>query len=326
MKPGPFYVFKLGLATALAFLACRAMGSLYPFYAVVSVIVVLQPTLGTTWLSSLRRIGGTLVGIPLGGLLATSHMPPALALGIGVATVVFVCTRLGLREGVPVSAFALASIVANHPDQPWVFAWHRLLDTVVGIGVAIAVNRLVFPPRAGAKLHNLLRPYLPDSAALLDLLIAAYLGETRYDRVLVDGLREKLRAVAIDGPPLWVEARAEGAHDRWTDVGSEFLLKRLREHLLAIDQAVSEADEDPFPCPCGAEIRQLAGLCSEAWRALARHEPVDGAELERASGALHEAVAGVKEMPVPALMRFFAVCYNLRTIESKLVQLSRPSA
>ncbi len=323
MKPGPYYVFKLGLATALAYLACTALGSMYPFYAVVSVIVVMQPTLGTTWRSSLRRIGGTLVGIPLGGLLAMFHVPPALALGVGVATTVFLCTRWGLRDGVAVSAFALASIVVNHPDQPWLFAAHRLLDTIVGIVIAVAVNRFVLPPRAGAKLHGLLRPYFPDSAALLDLLIAAYLGETRYDRVLVEKLREPLRAVAIDGPLLWAEARAEGAHERWTDAGSEFLLKRVREHLLAIDQAVSEADGDPLPRPCEAEIRQLAALCSAAWRALATGDPVDAAELERASAALHDAVGGVRERPVPALMRLFAVAYNLRTIESKLVQLSR---
>lgn len=324
VKSSPLYVVKLGLATALAYLACTALGSKYPFYAVISVIVVLQPTLGTTWQSSLRRLGGTLVGIPLGGLLAMLHVPPALALGGGVATTVWVCTRLGLRDGVPVSAFALASIVVNHPTEPWRFAWHRLVDTVVGIAIAVVVNRLLWPPRAGRQLEAMLLASFPPSAALLETLVEAYLGAAAYDGPAVEKLREPLRAVPIEGPALWREARAEGGHERWTDAGSEFLIKRLREHLVALDQAAGEAAEDPLPRPCAAEIRRLSGLCAGAWRALGTGAAVSADELERASAALHDAVARVGELPVPALMRLFAVAYNLRTIESKLVQLGRP--
>lgn len=322
MKPRPHYFFKLGLATALAYLACTALGSEYPFYAVISVIVVLQPTLGTTWQSSLRRIGGSLVGIPLGGLLAMAHVNTALALGVGVATTVWICTRLSLRDGVAVSAFALASIVVNHPSEPWLFAAHRLLDTLVGIAIAVAVNRLLWPPRAGLRLEAMLLASFPHSAALLETLVDSYLGAAPYDRQTVEKLREPLRVVPIEGPSLWREARAEGGHERWTDEGSEFLIKRLREHMLALDEAAGEAGEDPLPRPCAPELRRLGELCARAWRGLGK-ERVDAEGLERASAALHEAVANVDELAVPALMRLFAVAYNLRTIESKLVQLDR---
>jgi len=323
VKSSPLYVCKLGLATALAYLACVASGSQYPFYAVLSVIVVMQPTLGTTWQSSLRRIGGTLVGIPLGGLLAMYHVPAPWALGVGVAAAVGICTRLDLRDGVSVSAFALASIVVNHPNEPWLFAAHRFLDTMIGIAIAVAVNRLFWPPRAGRQLEALLLASFPRSAALLDMLVDAYLGTTPYDGAAVEKLREPLRAVPVEGPALWREARAEGTRERWSDVGSEFLIKRLREHMLALDQAAGEAANDPLPRPCEAEIRRLGGLCAAAWRALATGAPVDGDELERASEALNEAVSRVGELPVPALMRVFTVAYNLRTIECKLVQLGR---
>jgi uncharacterized membrane protein YgaE (UPF0421/DUF939 family) len=88
----------------------------------------------------LRRLAATLVGAVCGGLL-TPLLPPgpwSVALAIFVAMVV--CLVLGAPEVAKVAGYICGIVVLAYGSESWQYALFRLVETVLGIGVAWLIS------------------------------------------------------------------------------------------------------------------------------------------------------------------------------------------
>ena len=145
------------LKTALAATLCAALYAIVgrnPTFACIGAIFGMGTDMNTSWKSGGNRLMGTMMGGFLGmGLfwvyLRLPHpagqswaLLPLLFLGI---VVLILCAQLFRWPGaIPPGGVVLCIILFNTPEQTYVtYALHRMVDTGVGVLVALAVNLLL---------------------------------------------------------------------------------------------------------------------------------------------------------------------------------------
>jgi uncharacterized membrane protein YgaE (UPF0421/DUF939 family) len=149
LRPNAWQAFLFSLqaaiAAVLAYLAYRAFGLPGATWAPVSALVVMKPSLKTSWQAALLRFAANIVGATSGALCggALGHSMSALALGVLLTGLVCHYARLddSLR-----SAYAASAIVTLGTDTAvWFGSLDRVLAVVVGCAMALLVG-LAFAP------------------------------------------------------------------------------------------------------------------------------------------------------------------------------------
>ncbi|WP_298914956.1 FUSC family protein [uncultured Algimonas sp.] len=144
--------FRLGMQSAVAAVACytiiQMIGSDEAFVAVLSAVLIVQPSIGRTISAGWERLLATLVGSGI-GLACLFLLPGGYGVGIALAVVMFTMNfvagfRSNWRYGV-VAAVALA--LADTSGDVDV-AQARAVAIGIGIAVGIAVSLIVWPESA----------------------------------------------------------------------------------------------------------------------------------------------------------------------------------
>jgi uncharacterized membrane protein YgaE (UPF0421/DUF939 family) len=214
---------KTSVATVLAwFVAQLLLPAELPIFAAIAALLVVQPsinqTLGKAVERSLGVVGGVLIAYAVGLLFGQSSW-------IVLAVIVFcilVSWALRLSPGsanqIPISAMLVLSIGSASPT----YALDRIIETIIGAAIALAVNVLIVPP-------VLLQP-VRDSVGLLADEVADTLNR------VANALRAPQTTAQLDG--LMIQARL------------------LRPMLEAADKAIAAAEESLTLNPRQARHRQ----------------------------------------------------------------------
>lgn len=145
------------LKTALAVSICVAISQLlkleYPFYAAIAAIISMESSLTTSYKAGRNRMLGTLVGASIGLLLATIQPENIFLCGLGIILIITILNHFNWNSSISIAGIVFIAIMVNLDGQsPLQYSLNRLLDTAIGISVALAVNYLVFPHRIDAEL------------------------------------------------------------------------------------------------------------------------------------------------------------------------------
>ena len=129
-----------------------------PFYSVIAALQCLQPYNRTMGKVAQKRVIGTLVGAFWGLVVllvelellyegVPDELPHYLLLGLFVGIVLYSTVLLKVSEAAYFSAVVFLSVAVNHigDANPYLFAFNRLLDTVLGVLIAELVNRTHLP-------------------------------------------------------------------------------------------------------------------------------------------------------------------------------------
>ena len=136
---------KIGVASALSWLVAHwAFGSPAPIYAPLTAAFVGLVTLQASIKDGVQRVIGVVVGIAVATFLVDVFGLHAWSIGIVVGLGFLAGKMLRLVPGaaaqIPVTGLLLLALgTASHPLD-------RVLETLVGAAVAVAVNFLVVPP------------------------------------------------------------------------------------------------------------------------------------------------------------------------------------
>ena len=223
IRPGSIvlqHALRIGIVTATAVLLTGLLKLNHGYWTTLTVVVILQPFTGATTTKALQRVAGTVLGgIVAAGLSALFHSSIAVLALVFIFTVACV-TMLPLNYGMYAILGTPAFILlAEASAGDWHLAGLRIINTLLGGGLALAGARFLWPgrelnrlPEFAAAAVRALDDYLrlalaiaesgkPDPAALTNarraVALAASNAEESFQRVLVErgGSTDTLEAV-----------------------------------------------------------------------------------------------------------------------------------
>ena len=127
-------------AATIAYAVAEGLGLPGPIYALISGVMVTDLDPAKSRSLAVPRILGTAIGSALGGALA-----PAMALGVwlvavAIAAAMLVAHVLRKPEAAKLAGYVCALVMLTHGSDAWAYAWWRCVETLIGIGAAVAVS------------------------------------------------------------------------------------------------------------------------------------------------------------------------------------------
>ncbi|NBD07811.1 FUSC family protein [Corallococcus silvisoli] len=306
------HALRLGLTATVATAVAEGLGLNHWYWVTITVIVVLQPYAGLTTEKGLQRVAGTLVGSVLA--MGLVHVLPARWMVL-TAIVVLICVSVSVRPlNFTVFQVLLAPalvLLAEIQTGDWTLAGVRILNTLLGGGLALLGIRLLWPSPEHAR--------FPEEVASVLEADRDYLREVARTPVPSEpALREARRKVGV--ALLAAEASFQRLLSEWKGPAKELepgmaLITFARRFTAAVTALAASRVWHPGP-DLGPVSRYASDALAELSAALVsrrvpsrlRHEApaVEGADalartqvtrLVRQLGVLHHAV---ERMP-PAL-------------------------
>jgi len=140
------FVWKMAIASAVSWELAKLVGSDHPYLAPLSVILCLQTTINQSIRFSFHRIVGTAIGVLLTAYLVSHLHMNGWILGLLLLGGTYIAKWLRLNEKVLHQIALTILLVFTFERNSKDYAFDRIIDTVIGVIVAILFHMLLFPP------------------------------------------------------------------------------------------------------------------------------------------------------------------------------------
>ena len=328
---------KTGLAGTITYAIYARWNLPQGYWAVFAALLVTQANVGASWKSALYRTIGSTCGALAAALLLPMLGTGAVRAGISLFLLAsFFAYLTALHPSFNTAGFTAALIfVFGGIEEPWHFAWLRVLYTLLGALVAFAVSALVWPVHARVALRNKMASILQGAGMLYCAVAAAALqGKNNAEQVRqLDRQLHDLRHGITDQMD---EARSELTLARFDAGAFQALVDeadQVRRRLTAMAEDGSlyvNAQVQPDLLP---SLPALVECSARAFSELAdaiRNEKgtvASAPDLDGAVRGLESDLARLREQRVTApfaldrMLPFWSFVFNLREIARDLKQL-----
>ncbi|MEG2658142.1 MAG: aromatic acid exporter family protein, partial [Clostridiales bacterium] len=149
--------------SAIAVFICLSLNILrgsngLPFYSAIATVLCMQPYVGNSLKVALNRVWGTIIGAIFGCVILLieinliPHTPIIihyLVVSFTVIPIIYTTVVLGKKEASYIACVAFLSVTVTTMvgTSPFFFAAERVVDTIIGISVALVVNAWHIPRR-----------------------------------------------------------------------------------------------------------------------------------------------------------------------------------
>jgi len=130
---------RTAVAAVAALLVARELSLAFPIYAMIAAVLVTDLSQARTRELAWPRIAGTVIGASLGACLS-SLANEVWAIAGGIAVAIMVCHVLRLQDAAKLAAYLCGIVLLQYRDDPWTYALERLVETLLGIAVAVLVS------------------------------------------------------------------------------------------------------------------------------------------------------------------------------------------
>jgi uncharacterized membrane protein YgaE (UPF0421/DUF939 family) len=127
-------------SAALAVALAQLLRLQYPIYALIGAVIVIDLSPARTRELALQRIAGTVLGAATGVALSVCLASNPWTIGIGIFASMCLCYPLRLHGAEKVTGYVCGVVMLDHAGAPLLYAGHRLVETLLGVGVAILVS------------------------------------------------------------------------------------------------------------------------------------------------------------------------------------------
>lgn len=142
---------KTVIATAIAAALMQYVIKINPFFACIGAVVAMEFSIESSLKAALIRNVGTITGGVV-GILVASFTENILLISLGIIPMIWISKAMNKKESiVPGAIVYFAVAYLNTMDQAWVYGVKRIIGTMVGTLVGLAVNFLIFPPEKRVK-------------------------------------------------------------------------------------------------------------------------------------------------------------------------------
>jgi uncharacterized membrane protein YgaE (UPF0421/DUF939 family) len=127
---------RAALAAGLSVLLAQLCKFEHPIYALIAAVIVTDLSPSRTTKLGLQRLAATVVGASCGAVAGTLLGAPAWAIGLSIFVAMAMCHLLRVPDGANVAGYICGIVMIAHGTHPWTYAFFRLIETSLGIGVA----------------------------------------------------------------------------------------------------------------------------------------------------------------------------------------------
>jgi uncharacterized membrane protein YccC len=173
------HALRVGIATALAVALYMLLQLPHGFWIPLTVLIILKPDFGATLQRAFERMGGTVLGGIVGGVLAAiiHNLPIQYTLVWLLGCVAFAYRQ----RNYTVFAFFLTPFVVllvdlSHPGD-WQVSLLRIFNTVIGGVLALVAGFVVWPRWTREQLPEQLAKSIATNRRFFSGVLAAYLGQ-----------------------------------------------------------------------------------------------------------------------------------------------------
>ena len=207
-------------AVALSFLVYLVRGSRgIPFYTALAVLQCIQPYQESTIQMAKKRATGTLVGAFWGLVLILLEKYVAggsiryetiwyLLIAFFTGVVLYSTVVLRCKNTAYFSCVVYLSVVVLHisDENPFLFVWNRVADTLIGVGLAILVNAVHLPRKKNRDILYI--SGIDDTIINTNSTLSPY-SKIELNRMIADGMKF---TVSTRRTPASVREAMDGVH------------------------------------------------------------------------------------------------------------------
>ncbi|MFZ5748051.1 MAG: FUSC family protein [Pseudomonadota bacterium] len=248
---------RVMVGAGAAFVAYKLLGFEQGYWAVFTVVIVLQGSIGGTLGAAVDRLIGTVAGAVLGAL-ALILAPPTtmgIALALGVVTGI-TALAAAVRPQLRVAPVTAAIVLLSHVPgvSPERFALDRVLEIALGGVIGVLTSLFVFPARSRGVVVARISSALTQCAQLLHGAAEAFDGTGESPGAAAHApLRKAL--IAIEA------AMQDAERERQSRLGEHGIppavprtLWRIRNDIVHVTRGL----EDPLPEPVAQAFGPIA--------------------------------------------------------------------
>ncbi|WP_053362853.1 FUSC family protein [Bacillus sp. FJAT-27251] len=155
----PLLIIKMAAGSALSWEIAKLAGSHHPYLAPLSVILGLQSTVDQTVRLSVNRFIGTIIGILVTVPIASHVSINGWILGLLILCGAFIALWLNVNRLVLHQIALTILFVFVFEQKTKHYAFDRMRDTLIGLGVAVLLHMLLFPPNFTKKAEQTLSEF-----------------------------------------------------------------------------------------------------------------------------------------------------------------------
>ncbi|QMS91948.1 FUSC family protein [Nostoc edaphicum CCNP1411] len=162
------------------------------YWVTLTIMLVLKPNLGATYQRFFQRVGGTILGAVLAAVIVATITSKTVLGIIILLTVFFGISLISVNYGYSVvflSIFVLLVIDIGYPIG-WEFAGFRILNTLIGAGLAFASHYFILPNRERDRLPSQLATALRECHKYFRDVMAVYQGTKEPDSTIISQRRQ----------------------------------------------------------------------------------------------------------------------------------------
>jgi len=187
-------VLKTSVAVIAAWLVCSVLFTqTAPIFAAIAALLVVQPSVNQSIAKGLERSVGVILGVVLaygiGFVFGTSGWVVLVAIVLALLFSWALKLGPGSANQIPISAMLVLSLGALQ----FGYAVDRILETIIGAAIGLAVNVLIVPPVLLQPAHLAVARLAREVAAALERLAGALSAATPVEELEV--MRTKARAL-----------------------------------------------------------------------------------------------------------------------------------
>lgn len=149
---------KTGLAVLVTALLATVIPSTVPFNIIFASVICMETSVVSSFQAGANRVAGTFIGAFCALVLLYIPIPNQVRLSLGVMLVIYICNRFKIKKSVGIGASIVILILTGSGEVgPLEYTVRRILDTLLGIGVATLINMFISPP---IQMKNVRRAFL----------------------------------------------------------------------------------------------------------------------------------------------------------------------